>query len=157
MAHWHGGLFPLMKLDLGKGFHLLSRSQLFKRYLGNSTLFIKCLGEGAVPRGPTPYPLYTIFYVKGNPFTYLPSSRKMLWPLHYSVGVDLCQWMELSIVWTKRSTWWAFYPFQLKLNYKHWSWLAGLGNTAIPLRFLKNTLASLGLISVIPLSIWWQQ
>ena len=31
MAHWHGGLLPLMKRDLGKGVHLLSRSQLFKR------------------------------------------------------------------------------------------------------------------------------
>ena len=39
-------VLPLMKLDLEKGVHLLSRSQLFKRWLAKSTLFIKCLGGG---------------------------------------------------------------------------------------------------------------
>ena len=29
-SHWHGGLLPLKKLDLGKGVYLLSRSQLLK-------------------------------------------------------------------------------------------------------------------------------
>ena len=78
MTHWHGGLLPLMKLDLGKGVHLLSRSQLFKRQLANSTLSIKylggreplnkCLCGVALPQDPTPYPLYTIFHVKRQPF-----------------------------------------------------------------------------------------
>ena len=31
----------------------------------------KCLDREASPRGPTPYPLYTIFHEKGNPFVYL--------------------------------------------------------------------------------------
>ena len=37
-------VLPLMKLDLEKGVHLLSRSQLFKKKKKKSTLFIKCLG-----------------------------------------------------------------------------------------------------------------
>ena len=31
----------------------------------------KCLYREALPRGPTPYLLYTIFYKKGTPFVYL--------------------------------------------------------------------------------------
>ena len=31
----------------------------------------KCLYREAPPRGPTPYPLYTIFREKGTPFVYL--------------------------------------------------------------------------------------
>ena len=31
----------------------------------------KCLYREAPPRGPTPYPVYTIFHEKGTPFVYL--------------------------------------------------------------------------------------
>ena len=38
---------------------------------GGGGVLNKCLYREALPRGPTPYLLYTIFYKKGTPFVYL--------------------------------------------------------------------------------------